>query len=170
MNQILRQVLSGLLLILLQVFLANQMVLYDLATPYIFLLFLLFFPLEYPKPVQYLTGFMVGLMVDWLSLQGPIGLHAFCGTFLMWVREPLLGVIGSSSSAHRGTGEIKLNDQQGVWYLTYFLPLILIYLALHVFLEAMSFAPFWLLFGKLLASSLYTLVVCLVLTFIFYRR
>ncbi len=170
MNQILRQVLSGLLLILVQVFLANQMVLYDLATPYLFLVFLLFFPLDYPRPVQYLTGFTMGLMVDWLSLQGPLGLHAFCATMLMGIREPVVNFIGSSSGTYRSPGEVRLENQQGISYLAYFLPLIFVYLLLYVFLEAMAFQPFWLLIGKVFASSLYTFSICLILTYIFYKK
>ncbi len=170
MNRILRLVLSALLLILVQVFLANQMVLFDMASPYLFLLLLFFFPLDLPVPVQYLLGFVAGLTVDWLSLQGPLGLHAFCGTMLMALRQPLLGVIGSSSGTYRGAGEIKMQDQQAVWYLSYFLPLIFLYMTLYVFLEAMSFQPFWLLWGKVLANTIYTLLVSMILTYIFYRR
>lgn len=170
MNQILRLSLLGLLLVLMQVFLANQMVLFETATPYIFLLFFLFLPLNIPIPVQYVIGFGVGLIVDWLSLQGPIGLHAFCGTLLMALRGPVISLIGSSSVNTRGTGEIRLENQQRLWYLTYFLPLIFVYVVCYIFLEAMAFSPFWLLAGKVFGTTLYTLSLCLILTYIFFQR
>ena len=170
MNQTIRLSLVGLLLILMQVFLANQMVLFETATPYIFLLFFLFLPLNLPIPVQYLVGFVVGLIVDWLSLQGPVGLHAFCGTMMMALRPPLISLIGSSSVNTRGTGEIRLENQQPLRYLTYFLPLIFVYVSWYIFLEAMSLTPFWLLTGKVIGTTVYTLSLCLILTYIFFRR
>lgn len=170
MNQIIRLSLLGLLLVLMQVFLANQMVLFETATPYIFLLFLLFFPLTLPIPAQYVVGFGVGLLVDWLSLQGPVGLHAFCGTMLMALRPPLITLIGSSAVSTRGTGEIRLEKQQPLWYLTYFFPLLLIYISWYIFLEAMALTPFWLLAGKVVGTTTYTLLLCLILTYIFFRK
>lgn len=171
MNQALRLILLGLLMVLMQVFLANQMVLYDVATPYIFLLFLFFFPIDAPKSVQYLVGFGIGLTVDWLSLQGPLGLHAFCATLMMGIRLPVLGLIGSSTGvASRGTTDIRLENQQRLWYATFYLPLILIYVFCYIFLEAMAFIPFWQLIWKVVTSTVYTLSLCLILTYLFFQR
>lgn len=171
MNQALRLILLGLLMVLMQVFLANQMVLYDVATPYIFLLFLFFFPINAPKSVQYLVGFGIGLTVDWLSLQGPIGLHAFCGTLLMGIRLPILELIGSSTGmASRGTGDIRLENQQRLWYLTFYFPLIFVYVFCYIYLEAMSFTLFWVLLWKVVTTTVYTLSLCLILTYLFFQR
>lgn len=171
MNQALRLIMLGLLMVLMQVFLANQMVLYDVATPYIFLLFLFFFPIDSPKAVQYLVGFGVGLIVDWLSLQGPLGLHAFCATLMMGIRLPVLGLIGSSTGvASRGTTDIRLENQQRLWYATFFLPLIFVYVFCYIFLEAMAFTPFWQLIWKVVTTTVYTLSLCLILTYLFFQR
>lgn len=171
MNQALRLILLGLLMVFMQVFLANQMVLYNVATPYIFLLFLFFFPIDSPKAVQYLVGFGVGLFVDWLSLQGPLGLHAFCATLIMGIRLPILGLIGSSTGvASRSTGDIRLEYQQRLWYLTFYLPLIFIYVFCYIYLEAMSFTLFWVLLWKVVATTVYTLLLCLILTYLFFQR
>ena len=171
MNLILRQVFGGVLLVLAQVFLANQMVLFSgAAIPFVFLVFLLFFPTDLPRPVQYLVGFVAGFLVDWLSLQGPIGLHAFTATLLMGVRLPVIRLVGSSLGSGRASEDIRLDSQQLVWYVAYFFPLILLYVLVFVFLEAMTFVPSAVLMGKVLGTTIYTFFLCLILTYIFIRR
>lgn len=169
MTQWLRHIIATMLLVLVQVFLANQMVLYDVATPYVFLLLLLFFPVESPRSVQYLVAFGVGLVVDVLSLEGAIGLHAFCAVLLMGLRQPVINFLGTSTSV-RGTNELRLEEQDGLWYLSYFFPLILVYCLVYGFLEALSFQPLGLLLIRVLASAVYTTGLCLVATYLFYRR
>ncbi len=170
MNQNLRQVLSGVSLVLIQVFLFNQMTLLEgIATPYVFLIFLFFFPIDAPLPVQYLVGFSTGLLIDVLSLQGPIGLHAFVATFFMGVRMPVIQLIGTSASTSKLGGDRHLAEQPWGWYFTCFLPMILLYMLLYVFLEAMTLDLFWSLMGKVLVSGVYTFFVCMILWYIFYR-
>lgn len=168
MNVFLRN--SGIFLIylLIQVVVFNQFTLFDVATPFVFLLFLLMLPLNLRFSISLIIAFVVGMLVDWLSFNAFKGIHAFSSVLMMSVRLPWVNLFSSRFSYH-GSEEYLLQVQPLRWHIQYQLPLILVHQFSYFILEAFSFDNFPYTFLKIATSSLYTFGFCILLTLWFYK-
>jgi hypothetical protein len=168
MNILLRQSAIFLIYLLLQVFVFNNFVLFDLATPHVYLLFLLMLPLNIRFSLTVLVAFFGGLMLDLFSVDLFRGLHAFSGVLMVSLRKFWVTVI-TNKVAYRGSEEYLLQMQPTPWYVQYLLPLILVYESAYHFLEAFSFGDIGMTILKIGLSTLYTFVICLIFTLLIHR-
>jgi hypothetical protein len=168
MNQILRHLLAFVLFAFLQIVLFDHMSIGQVATPFPFLLFLLLLPLNLSRPVLFLLAFGVGLFIDIFTLT--YGLHAFAALLSVGLRQFWLGIIAPSS--FRSVEEIPFEDQGLVWIASYLFPLIFVHHLAFFSLEALGsgFQNFFFTIFKILGSSLYTFILCIIIFGIFYQK
>ncbi len=149
-----------------QITLLNHMVLWDIATPFVFLLFLLMLPLTVSRPVLFTVTFFAGLIIDIFSQT--YGLHTFGALLVIGLREYWIAVITSAS--FRSVEEIPLDKQSLIWYTTYLFPLIFVHHTAFFFLEAMQLENFLYTLLKIVGSSIYTFCFCFLICAIFYKK
>ncbi len=75
-------------LVLLQVLILNNIHFFNLATPFLYIYYILKLPIRVSRSWVVFLSFLIGLIVDWLSNTG--GLHAASCTLLGLARYPLL--------------------------------------------------------------------------------
>jgi len=168
MNDLLKYGLSLFLYVFFQVFLFNELEIFNLAVPHVFLLFLLMLPLNISRPSLYLISFGLGFLVDVLSDGAVTGLHAFSCVLVMGIREGLARIL--SSSNFRNLEELDLKAQNGLWYLGYLLPLIFVHqVAIHI-LESLSFQNFLYKLLQISVGTAFTFIICYILVVLFYKR
>lgn len=168
MNQILKYGVSFIVLVGAQVLLLNYLTLVQVATPFVFLMFLFMLPLNIPRPIMYLIAFGTGLTVDFLSVNYAHGLHAFSALLAVGARLPVARLVGGSNI--RTASEISLDNQSMVWYASFLFPLILIHHTAYFLLEAFTLAGLGFTLLKIVSSSIYTFLLCYLICFIFYRN
>lgn len=168
MNSIVKYTLSLIVFVLAQVLLLNNLTLLQVATPFLFLMFLFMLPLNIPQPIMFLIAFGTGLAVDLLSVNYANGLHAFAAVLAVGVRLPVARLVGGSNL--RSASEISLDDQSMVWYASFLFPLIFIHHTAYFLLEAYTLAGFGFTLLKIVSSSIYTFLLCYLICFIFYRN
>jgi hypothetical protein len=168
MNLLLRQSAIFLVYLLLQVFIFNNFVLFELATPHVFVLFLVMLPLNIRFPIAITVAFFAGLLLDLSSVDLFRGLHSFSAVLVVALREFWVNVI-TNRVTYRGSEESLLQVQPTPWYLQYLFPLILIYEASYHFLEAFSTANIGMTLLKTGLSTLYTFAICMIFTLLFHR-
>ncbi len=168
MNQIFRLVVSGLVYLILQVMLFNNLTLFERATPFVFVLFLFLLPFSIPAGWLYLIAFGVGLAVDLSTEIMPSGLHAFSAVLAMGLRNRMAMLAGAAS--FRSVEEIDPANQTMSWFAVFLFPLILVHHLAFFFLEAFTFEVFWLTLFKAVLSSVYTFLISIVLCFVLYKR
>ncbi|MEM7369096.1 MAG: hypothetical protein AAF587_10895 [Bacteroidota bacterium] len=168
MSEILKYGVAFLIYLFFQVFLFTDLVLFQLATPFIFLLFLFMLPVDTPIPLQYVIAFVLGLLVDVLTTPQAIGLHAFSCLLAVGARSRLLPIIGTSQMRH--VQELDLKSQNSTWYITFLLPLIFIHHLAYFFLEDFTFQYFFHTLLKVISSTIYTFIICYLLTHLFYKK
>ena len=78
------------LLVFLQVFLLKNISLYNLSTPYLYILFILLLPFEVPNVLLFLLAFILGLTVD--AFYDTPGLHAASCVLLAFVRVLFISI------------------------------------------------------------------------------
>ena len=67
MRNPIRHIFLFILFGVLQILFFNQVSLFDLATPFVFLIVVFMLPFSLPVPIYYAICFVMGLVMDWFS-------------------------------------------------------------------------------------------------------
>jgi len=142
-------VIRWVVVILLQILLFNNLQLYGLCQPQIYVLCLLMMPITLPRWADMLVGFALGFLMDILG--NSIGVHTAACTLLMFVRQPLISSL--VQDAERLTGEISWSSISPDAYIKYVIILICIHQTAVSFLSAWSFHHIWMTLLQIIISS-----------------
>jgi len=154
-------------LVLLQVFLLKNISLYNLSMPYLYILFVMLLPLETPNFLLFLLAFLMGIIID-MFYDTP-GLHAAASVILAFVRVLFVSVT-VQRDGFDAEPEPTLGNMGFRWFLTYSTVLILIHHFFLFTLEVFRFSEIQYTLLRFLSSSLFTLFLILITSFLFYRR
>ncbi|MCB0835881.1 MAG: hypothetical protein KDE26_05760 [Bacteroidetes bacterium] len=168
MNQILSHILAFAAYVFLQVTLQEELVLFRVAIPFFFIIFLFTLPFSIPQPVTYLIAFGMGLTIDMFSDHAASGVHAFSALLAIAARGRLAEII--STTNFRNLTDISFKNQTPAWYASYLLPLIFIHHFSYFFLEAFTFQYFFFTLLKIFCSTIYTFLIGYALCYLFYSR
>lgn len=134
----------------------NNLVLFNVAVPMVFIYLLIILPVTQSDTVSYTIGFLTGLAVDILS--DTPGINALASTLLVAVRKPVFHLYVS--------GDIDLADQcpsprnMGITaFLKYALTMSMIYCTMIFSIEACMVFNLKLYVLRVLSSSLFTFVI-----------
>lgn len=157
----------AILLILAQVILFKNLVLFDSAFCFGYILIFLMLPMDTNALVQLLSGFVVGIIID--SFYNTLGIHAAASVLLVYLRIYWSQVMTPSGGYDSGP-KINVRTQGLGWFLTYSYPLIFVHVLLLFFIEAAGFGLFWQTLTKVFYSSIFTLIVVLIIQYLFYKK
>lgn len=88
MNNLLRRILSFILLALVQVFILNRIYLFGYATPMLYIYFILTMSQDVPHNRMMLWAFLLGLVID--AFSNTLGIHAAACTLTAFLRPALV--------------------------------------------------------------------------------
>jgi hypothetical protein len=166
-NVILSQILSIFAYTFLQVFFLRNVVLFDVAFSFAYIAVLLILARDINVLTGMLIGFGYGLLVDFFY--NTMGVHAGACVFLMYLRPKVL-----SWTEPSGGYETWMQPQANImgfqWFITYTTILTLFHHLFLFFIEAATFQLFWFTMLKIIASSLYTIVLITLFQYIFYPK
>ena len=169
MQKIISLALSFILLLISQILIFDRFTLGGIATPFVFLVFLLLLPLSFNFAISISIGFFAGLFIDLFSHNYLAGLHAFSCVLMMALRVGWIKMITTRNS-FKGDEDDFISSQSLYWYLIYFPVPVLIHHFAYFSLEAFSFSGFGITLLKILGSAIFTIALCLVFSIIFYIR
>jgi rod shape-determining protein MreD len=154
------------LLLLAQLLIFSNVNFSPFINPYVFPLFILLLPFQTPRWLLMIIGFASGLTLDYFL--GSIGMHAAACLLIGYLRPFLINVITPKGTEF----EISPNVfSQGVaWFLVYLGISMLTYLGFYFLVEAATFLNLFLLFIKVVASVLMSVVFMLIFLFLFSNR
>lgn len=155
------------MLIFLQVFLLKNVALYDLATPYLYILFILLLPFETPNVVLFTLSFLLGLTID-MFYDTP-GLHAAACTVLALVRVMFISIT-VQKDGFDNEPEPTLSIMGFRWFFTYALVLTLFHHFFLFNLEVFRITEIQYTLSRFLLSSIFTVFLMLVSGLLFFRR
>ena len=153
------------LLVLLQVLIFNHINFLGYINPYIYLLFIAFFPVKNNLMLLIFLSFLLGLSIDLFLDTG--GIHAAASVFIGYIRPLLLKFSFGTFYEHQ-TVKFKTVD-----YGSKFIYLILTIILHHIVLfslEIFNFSEIYLILQKTLFSSIFTILLCISITIIFNRK
>lgn len=160
-----KNIVRFLILVLVQVLVLNHINFLGYINPYIYILFIILYPVKSDRLLFIFLSFLLGLSVDIFSDSG--GIHAAASVTLAFVRPVFLKSIFGALYEHQ---TIKFNNIDTSQKLIY----IALTTAVHHFimfaLEVFNISKVILIFQKTLFSSIFTIILCVLITAIFGKK
>ena len=166
MERILTRIAWFIGLALVQVLLFNHICLFGLATPFIYVYFLLTLDKDINRNALMITAFLLGLVVDIFS--NTPGVNAGASVFIAFIRPGLLRLFSP-----RGEYE---NFEPGIYtlgmgaFMRYAIVALLLHHAALFFLEAFSLVNLGYLLLRILCSALLTMMLVMAIEFVRHKR
>jgi len=165
-NYIFKNITLFISLVLIQVLILNNITLFGYLTPYIYILFVILYPLRKNKGNFLFLSFLLGLSIDFFSNSG--GINAAATLFIAYIRLPLLTKILNKYDLDYQSFTI-----QSTSYLKSF-TFIFILTAVHHFilfsLEYFSFNSFGYIITKILFNSILSSISIFIIVFLLSKK
>ena len=153
----LQNIFRFILLIVLQIFLLDNIQFLGCITPMIYVLFILSLPVRFPRSLLLLLAFAMGLIIDIFS--NTLGIHAFATVFVAFMRNPVINIFTSIDEGNNPTPSFH---SFGVGaYVRYVITIVLLHHTTLFLLEAFSLMNVVFLVPKILISSAVTILLIL---------
>ena len=158
-SSIIKYPFQVILLILIQVLILNNIQFSGFVNPYVYIIFILWLPIETPKSLLLLIAFIYGLCIDLFS--GTMGMHASATVFLAFCRPFVLRLI-SPRDGYEASQAPGIQDFGFSWFMIYASALTLLHHFFLFFVEVFRFTDFFFTLGRLLVSAIFTLILIII--------
>jgi rod shape-determining protein MreD len=139
---------------------------YNMATPFVYILFLLLVPFGTPNLLLYLVAFITGLTLD--AFYDTLGVHTAACVALAFVRNLFISVTMSRDGFDEP--EPTLGNMGFKWFIIYALLCTLAHHLVLFFLETFRLAEFSYTLLRCFFSIIFTLFAVVLIEFVFYNR
>jgi rod shape-determining protein MreD len=158
-NNVIRYPLLFIFFVLLQVLILNNIQLSGYINPYLYIIFILWLPIEMNKVLLMGVAMLLGLSVDIFS--NSVGMHASACVFLAFCRPYVL----QSLSPRDGYETDQVPDIKTFglsWFLAYASICVLLHHFFLFYVEVFRFSDFFSTLGRVLSSSVFTLILVII--------
>lgn len=160
MNLVVKNIIRFFLLLFIQVFILQKIPpLHQFIVPYLYYAFILWLPFRIPRVQLLFVGFLTGLILDFFY-KTP-GLHASVCTLIAYLRPFLITLLLPKEATEWGNQEPNAKNMGSVPYWTYIVTMTLMHHFWMILLEWMQFGSFLFFIGKLLATSVFSMLLIL---------
>lgn len=163
---ILVNIVRWFLLLFIQILLLRNLSFYNLATPFVYILFLLLLPFGIPNLLLYLIAFFTGLTLD--AFYDTLGVHTAACVALAFVRISFIAVTVNKDNFDEP--EPTLGNMGFKWFSIYALLCTFAHHFVLFFLETFRLTEFSYTLLRCLLSGVFTLFLLLLIEFVFYNR
>lgn len=166
-NIVIKNIVRFLFLVLIQIFILNQMNFFGYLTPFIYILFIIILPFQTNKLFMLILAFATGLTIDIFG--DTPGLHTSATVLMAFVRPGLI-------SAFFGKIEFSQNEEPGIrklgfgGFLRYVVVLVFIHHFSLFFLETLSFGRFFDIIKTTFFTGLLSIILIYIYIFLFTRN
>lgn len=155
------------LLVATQVFVLNKVQFSGYVNPYIYVLFILLLPMNTPRWLLLTLAFVLGLTIDYFT--GVIGMHAAATVFMAFCRPGVITMFGNRDE-FEAAEEPSLSTFGITLFMTYTGIMVLLHHLFLFYTEIFRFDEFLRTLARALVSSAASLVVIMIVQFIFSRQ
>jgi len=164
-NIITMNIISFITLVLVQVLILNNINFLGYINPYIYVLFIVFYPVKNNRMLFIFLSFLLGFCIDLFLDSG--GVHAAACVTIAYIRPVVLKFSFGMIYEHQ---TVKFNNTEFGQRFSYFSILIFTHHLILFSLEIFKISRLLLVLKKTLFSGIFTLIVCLLITIIFSRK
>jgi len=159
-------IVSFIVIVLIQILVMNNIQFSGYVNPYFYVLFILILPINIPRYLLLILGFILGITIDVFS--NTPGIHASATVLLSFVRPFLFNTYNLDDQEKSMIPSIS-NIGLG-WFLRYAAVLILIHHFLLFYIEVFSFNGFLHTLIRCIFSSIFTFVFVVISQFLIFRK
>jgi hypothetical protein len=149
----------------IQILFVRNLVLLNFAFCYIYVAFLLLLPLEINPLLYMLIGFGTGVITDYFY--NTMGIHTAACVFITYLRPMILRFLTPRGGYEQGY-EPTLKSMGLEWFMIYSSIFILLHHVALFYIEASELSLFFFTLGKVIMSTLFTLIILVVTQYLFY--
>lgn len=164
-NVVTKHIIRFILLTFFQVALFNHINFSGYINPYIYLIFILFFPIKTNRVAFMLLSFLLGITIDMFSDSG--GMHAAASITIAYVRPIFLKFAFGTMYEH---SHLKFDNTEFGNKLIYVGLLVLIHHFVLFSLETFNFSKILIVLQKTLFSGIFTILMVILISTIFSRK
>ena len=165
-NHVIKNTVLFVILVLVQVLILNNINLFKYLNPYIYIVFVIFYPLRKEKGSFLFLSFLLGLTIDFFSNSG--GINAAATLFIAYIRLPLLSKILNKTDIDLQTFNIRTISFGKS--LLFILILTFIHHLILFGLEYFSFNNFETVLSKTVLSTLFTTATIFIVIILFTKK
>jgi hypothetical protein len=140
---------------------------YNLSTPYIYILFILLLPFETPNFLLFVLAFIIGITVD--AFYDTPGLHTAACVLLAFVRIVFISLT-VQKDGFDNEPEPTLSIMGFRWFFIYVLVLTFFHHFFLFSLETFDLSELQFTIGRVVLSSLFTVFLILISGLLFFKR
>jgi len=152
-------------LVLIQVLVLNNINFLGYINPYIYILFIILYPIKNNRLLFIFLSFLLGLAVDLFLDSG--GVHAAACVSIAYARPVILKFVFGAVYDHQ---TIKFTATEFGQRITYFSIITVIHHLILFSLEIFNSSKIILILQKSLFSSIFTILLCILITILFSRK
>lgn len=152
-------------LILIQALVLNNINFLGYINPYIYVLFVLLYPIKNNRMLFIFLSFLLGLTLDMFLDSG--GVNAAASVTIAYIRPLFLKFSFGASYEHQ---TVKFSNTEFGQRFTYISFLVLIHHLILFSLEIFNVSQILLILKKTLFSSIFTILLCLIIKILFSRK
>lgn len=158
-------IIRFILLALVQISIFNNIDFLGYINPYVYILFIAFFPVGKDRLLLIFLSFVLGLTIDMFLDSG--GIHAAASVCIAYARPVLLKSAFGTMYEHQSVKFDSINLGQTI---TYIALLTLVHHVVLFSLEVFNPSKVILILKKTLFSGIFTILLCVIISIIFNRR
>lgn len=169
MNLIAKNTIRFLVMLFVQLFMLSKVPpLHQFIVPYFYYVFLLWLPFRINRTALLFTGSVAGFAID-LFYKTP-GLHMAASVLVSYARPFVINLLLPKEATEWGNEEPSSRTMGSVPYMTYLVLLTLLHNGYLILLEWISFGTFLYFMGKLVSTSLISLLLVNIIDLFLYRK
>ncbi len=165
MNNTTQNIIRFISLVLIQVLILNNINFLGYVNPYIYILFVLLYPIQNNRLLFIFLSFLLGLCVDIFLDSG--GVHAAACVTIAYLRPVFLKFAFGMTYEHQ---TVKIGHSEIGQRITYISTLTLLHHLLLFTLEVFNSGKILLILKKTLFSSIFTVILCVLITILFSQK
>ncbi|NLK16687.1 MAG: rod shape-determining protein MreD [Bacteroidales bacterium] len=160
---ILRQLLQAVILLIIQIFILNNIGLGGYINPYIYVLAILYLPIQTPPWLVQILSFVLGFVFD--AIVGTPGMHTSACVFVGFIRPYVLKYI-SPRDGYDTESKASIKDMGLSWFLRYVVILIVAHHTFLFFVESFNAVNFFRTIGRIILSGIFTITLTILLQYL----
>lgn len=164
-NVVTTNIVRFIALVLVQALILNNINFLGYINPYIYILFIILFPIKNNRMLFIFLSFLLGLFVDLFLDSG--GVHAAACVTIAYIRPLILKFSFGMVYEHQ---TIKFSNTEFGQRLTYFAIMVFIHHLILFSLEIFNTSKILLILKKSLFSGIFTIILCLLITVLFSQK
>ncbi len=169
MNLVVKNIIRFIFIMTVQLFVLNNVPpLHQFIVPYFYFVFLLWLPFKITRTALLFVAFAVGYVTD-MFYKTP-GLHLAACVLIAYVRPPFIQLLLPKEATEWGNEEPTRKTMGQVPYMTYVIIMTLIHHFYLILLEWLQFGSFIYFSGKLIGTSLISVLLIMIADLLFNRN